>query len=83
MKGFGSLAAADFLWKKNYVRAVNNGWGSGNFSGYYVFGKDFPHITHTLSIFINNIKAVNTKKNLLVKFADDITISLLIEANVG
>ena len=35
------------------------------------------------SIFINDIKAVNTNKNLLVKFADDITISLPIEANVG
>ena len=35
------------------------------------------------SIFINGIKAVNTKKNLLVKFADDITVSLPIEANAG
>ena len=35
------------------------------------------------SIFINDIKAVNTDKNLLVKFADDITVSLPIEANVG
>ena len=35
------------------------------------------------SIFINDIKAVNTNKNLLVKFADDITVSLPIEANVG
>ena len=32
------------------------------------------------SIFINDIKAVNTDKNLLVKFADDITVSLPIEA---
>ena len=32
------------------------------------------------SFFINNIKAVNTDKNLLVKFADDITVSLPIEA---
>ena len=35
------------------------------------------------SIFINDIKAVNTNKNLLVKFADDITVSSPIEANVG
>ena len=35
------------------------------------------------SIFINDIKAVNTSKNLLVKFADDIAVSLPIEANVG
>ena len=35
------------------------------------------------SIFINDIKAINTDKNLLVKFADDITVSLPIEANVG
>ena len=35
------------------------------------------------SIFINDIKAVNTNKNLLVKFADDITVSLPMEANVG
>ena len=35
------------------------------------------------SIFINDIKAVNTNKNLLVKFSDDITVSLPIEANVG
>ena len=35
------------------------------------------------SIFINGIKAVNTKKNRLVKFADDITVSLPIEANAG
>ena len=34
------------------------------------------------SIF-TDIKAVNTNKNLLVKYADDITISLRIEANVG
>ena len=32
------------------------------------------------SIFINNIKAVNTDKNLLVKFGDDITVSLPIES---
>ena len=34
-------------------------------------------------IFYFYIKAVNTDKNLLVKFADDITVSFLIEANVG
>ena len=33
--------------------------------------------------FINDIKAVNTNKNLPFKFADDITASLLIEANAG
>ena len=32
------------------------------------------------SIFINDIKAVNTDRNLLVKFADDITVSLPIES---
>ena len=32
------------------------------------------------SNFINDIKAVNTNKNLLVKFADDITVSLPIES---
>ena len=35
------------------------------------------------SIFINDIKAVNTDKNLLVKFADDIAVCLQIEASVG
>ena len=35
------------------------------------------------SIFINGIKAVNTSKNLLVKFADDVIVSLPIEANVS
>ena len=35
------------------------------------------------SIFINDIKAVNTNKNLLVKCAGDITVSLPIEPNVG
>ena len=35
------------------------------------------------SIFINDIKAVNTNKNLLVKNADDVTVSFPIEANVG
>ena len=32
---------------------------------------------------INDIKAVDTNKNLLVKFANDVTVSLPIEANVG
>ena len=32
------------------------------------------------SIFINNIKAVNTDKNLLVKFGDDIIVTLPIES---
>ena len=35
------------------------------------------------SIFINDIKADNTNKNLLVKFADDITVRWQIEENVG
>ena len=34
-------------------------------------------------MFINDLKAVNTNKNLLVKFADDITVTLPTEANVG
>ena len=34
------------------------------------------------SIFIGDIKVVNTNKNLLVKIADDITVSLPLEANV-
>ena len=29
------------------------------------------------------MKAVDTSKNLLVEFADDVTVSLPIEANVG
>ena len=32
---------------------------------------------------INDIKAVDKNKNLLVKFANEITVSLPIEANVG
>ena len=35
------------------------------------------------SIFNNDIKVVNTNKNLLVKFADDTTVTLPIKANVG
>ena len=35
------------------------------------------------SIVINDIKAINTNRNLLVKFGGDITVSLPIEANVG
>ena len=35
------------------------------------------------SIFINDLKAVNTNKNLLVKIADGITVTLPTEANVG
>ena len=34
-------------------------------------------------LFLSTIKAVDTSKNLLVKFADDVTVSLPIEANVG
>lgn len=52
--------------------STNGGVPQGTFLGPVLF-----------SIFIYDIKAVNTNKNLLVKFADDITISLPIEANVG
>ena len=34
-------------------------------------------------LFLLTIKAVVTSKNLLVEFADDVTVSLPIEANVG
>ena len=51
---------------------INRGVPQGTVLGPFLF-----------SIFINGIKAVNTKKNLLVKFADDITVSLPIEANAG
>ena len=54
---------------------------------YVSINRDFPQGTVLgpvlFSIFINDIKAVNTNNNLLVKFADDITVSLPIEANVG
>ena len=52
--------------------SINRGVPQGTVLGLVLF-----------SIFVNNIKAVNTDKNLLVKFADDITVSLPIEANVG
>ena len=54
---------------------------------YVFFNRGVPHCTVLglilFSIVINDIKAVNTNKNLLVKFAGDIAFSLLIEANVG
>ena len=51
---------------------------------YVSINSGFPQATVLgpvlFSIFINNIKAVNTDKNLLVKFGDDITVSLPIES---
>ena len=58
-------------YSTEYV-SINRGVPQGTVLGLAIF-----------SIFINNIKAVNTDKNLLVKFADDITVSLPIEASVG
>ena len=50
---------------------------------YVSINRGVPQGTVLFSIFINDIKAVNTNKNLLVKFADDITVSLPIEPNAG
>ena len=58
-------------YRTKYV-SINRGVPQGTVLGPVLF-----------SIFINDIKAVNTNKNFLVKFADDITVSLPIEANVG
>ena len=58
-------------YRAKYV-SINRGVPQGTILGSVLF-----------PIFINGIKAVNTNKNLLVKFADDITVSLPIEANVG
>ena len=58
-------------YRTKYV-SVNRGVAQGTVLGQVLF-----------SIFINDLKAVNTNKNLLVNFAEDITVSLPIEANVG
>ena len=52
---------------------------------YGFFNRGVPHCTALglFSIVINDIKAINTNRNLLVKFGGDITVSLPIEANVG
>ena len=53
----------------------------------FFFNTGVPHCTALglilFSIVINDIKAINTNRNLLVKFGGDITVSLPIEANVG
>ena len=58
-------------YRTKYV-SINRGVAQGTVLGQVLF-----------SIFINDLKAVNTNKNLLVNFAEDITVSLPIEANVG
>ena len=54
---------------------------------YVFFNRGVPHCTALglilFSIVINDIKAINTNRNLLVKFGGDITVSLPIEVNVG
>ena len=58
-------------YRTKYV-SINRGVPQGTVLGLVLF-----------AIFIKEIKAVHTNKNILVKFADDITVSLPIEANVG
>ena len=55
----------------HYVVVINRGVSQGTVLGPILF-----------SIFVNDIKAVNPGKNLLVKFADDITLSIPITIDV-
>ena len=83
---FSGLRAS--VWSKNkggplpWIRHCD-----GYRTKYVFFNTGVPHCTALglilFSIVINDIKAINTNRNLLVKFGGDITVSLPIEANVG